>query len=166
MEYLKCFIKLPLKGAQKNQNPKPKQKCQVRGSSGSPRTTGWWEFNWRMEMGWRQRALQPISLRRDVRAPPATCLISSAQKVVERYLPSLPKVLPTADAAPSTVSKSFQQGRTHHGNFLFSFTDKRACWRGVLPSGSAGTLQACTPTAQVLMCSQGYTSNSKVSSWL
>lgn len=88
-------------------------------------------------MGWRQRAPQPISLRRDVQAPLATCLISSAQKM-ERLLPPQTKTLPTADAAASTVSKSFQQGRTRYG-FFFLFYRQESLLKGrISPWGAAG----------------------------
>lgn len=125
MEYLKCFIKLPLEGWPKKKKkkfptPNPNRNVDgIGGSSGSPRTTGWWEFNWRMEMGWRQSALQPISQICDARAPPATRLISSPWNVAERSLPLHPKVLPTAGAAASVSWKSSQQGRTQLRKLFF-----------------------------------------------
>lgn len=174
MEYLKCFIKLPLEGQPKKKKkniptPNPNRNVDgIRGSSGSPRTTGWWEFNWRMEMGWRQSALQPISQICDARAPPATRLISSPWNVAERSFPLHPKVLPTAEAAASVSWKSFQQGRTQLRKLFFfsSFKTTGLVEGGALPGGHTTTHGTCwrvmlytpetlTPTAQVQNCSQG-----------
>lgn len=76
-------MELAWEGLQNNSNPKPQQKCQVRGSGRSPgqQDDGSLIGGWRWVGG---RVLQPISVLRDEQAPPATCLISSTWNVVER----------------------------------------------------------------------------------
>lgn len=111
-----------------NANP---QKCQIRGSSGSPRTTGWWALNWRMEMGGRQSAGQPISPLRDVRAPPATRLISSTWNAVERRLRPQPRVLPYCRGSSLGGLRVISTRQSSAPDTsLFSFRDNGACWGG------------------------------------